>query len=97
MCNLPVPTLGLRAFAPSLFLLLILGAPTGRALDDTDIPADAPQDAVMAGPEEIRQMQDWAAAAFTGSKPPTRRTASRRASAGFMPRWMLSSVWRSMW
>ena len=70
MCNLPVPTLGLRAFAPSLFLLLILGAPTGRALDDTDIPADAPQDAVMAGPEEIRQMQDWAAAAFTGSKPP---------------------------
>jgi len=40
-----------------------------HALDVTDIPADAPADAVMAGPAEIQEMQDWASEAFTGQRP----------------------------
>ncbi len=47
------------------------------ALDPTDIPADAPQDALMAGPAEIQEMQDWASAAFTGHRPPGREPAVR--------------------
>src|ERR1035441_5494642 len=51
--------------------------PTALALDLTDVPADAPQDAVMAGPVELQEMQDWASAAFTGHRPPGREPAVR--------------------
>jgi len=62
----------------SLFLTILSSAPllsvlmplTARALEDTDIPTDAPDDAVMASPVEIRQMQDWASAIFTGQRLP---------------------------
>jgi alpha-galactosidase len=66
----------LRAFAPSL-LSSLLAVPTALALDLTDVPADAPQDAVMAGPVELQEMQDWASAAFTGHRPPGREPAVR--------------------
>ncbi len=53
-----------------------------RALELDDIPSDAPADAVMASPAEIREMLEWAAAAFTGDHPseaePTVRVQLRR-------------------
>ena len=59
-----------RAFVSSLFIpVLTLGA--------TDIPLDAPQDALMAGPAEIQEMQDWASLAFTGERPPGHAPAVR--------------------
>jgi len=76
MCSLPLCSLALRVFASSLSISLLL-VPAARALDDSEIPTDAPQDALMAGPEEIQAMQDWAAAAFTGSKPPGREPPLR--------------------
>jgi alpha-galactosidase len=68
--------LGLRALAPSLFLALLV-VPRALAVDAPDIPTDAPQDALMAGPAEIQEMQDWASAAFTGHRPPGREPAVR--------------------
>jgi alpha-galactosidase len=68
--------LSLRAFASSLFIVL-LAVPSALALDAADIPADAPQDALMAGPAEIQEMQDWASAAFTGQRPPGREPVVR--------------------
>jgi alpha-galactosidase len=68
MCRLPILAPWLRAFPPSLLLFLL--ASPAFALDDADIPADAPADAIMAGPEEIRAMQDWALAAFADQAPP---------------------------
>ncbi len=47
-----------RVFPSSLLILLLLGR-TAPALDATDIPVDAPQDAIMAGPAEIQEMRDW--------------------------------------
>ena len=47
------------------------------AIPASDIPADAPQDAVMAGPAEIQEMQDWASAVFTGRVPPGHAPAVR--------------------
>jgi hypothetical protein len=49
-------------------LLPLLAGPAALALSPSDIPADAPQDAVMATPEEIQEIQDWASAAFTGHR-----------------------------
>jgi hypothetical protein len=43
---------------------------TGCALDDAEIPTDAPEDAVMASAEEVQEIQDWARAAFAGQQPP---------------------------
>ena len=63
-----IATYRLRVFASSLFILLLAGAPAS-VLGVTDIPADAPQDAIMAGPAELREAQDWASAAFTGQRP----------------------------
>lgn len=40
------------------------------AMDPADVPAAAPNDAIMASPAEVAQMAAWAAAAFTGVKPP---------------------------
>ncbi len=49
---------------------LFLAAPLpGLGLEDADIPTDAPADALMAGPEEIHAMQEWAAGAFQDSRP----------------------------
>ena len=77
MCGCLIATYRLRAFASSLFLLLLVGLNT-PARAATDIPADAPQDAIMAGPAEIQEMQDWASVAFTGRRP---RSASRRCAS----------------
>jgi len=66
----------LRAFASSL-LISLLAVPSALALGATDIPTDAPQDALMAGPAEIQEMQDWASVAFTGRRPPGREPAVR--------------------
>jgi len=38
------------------------------AQDSLDIPVDAPQDALMAAPDELQTMLDWANAAFTGHR-----------------------------
>ena len=76
MFGYPLSAHSLRVFAPSLFVSL-LAVPSALALDATDIPADAPQDALMAGPAEIQEMQDWASAAFTGHRPPGREPAVR--------------------
>jgi hypothetical protein len=59
----------LRVFPASLLILFLLGW-TVPALDATDLPADAPQDALMAGPAEIQQMQDWAKARAVVAIPP---------------------------
>jgi alpha-galactosidase len=76
MFGFPTSTHRLRAFAPSLFISL-LAVPTTLVLGATDIPADAPQDAIMAGPAEIQEVQDWASAAFTGHRPPGHAPAVR--------------------
>jgi len=55
----------------------LLAVPSALALDATDLPTDAPQDALMAGPAEIQEMQDWASAAFTGRRTPRREPAVR--------------------
>ena len=57
----------LHPFTPFL-LGALLAIPSARAVELSDIPADAPQDALMAGPAEIQEMQDWASAAFTGRR-----------------------------
>ncbi|MBI5094928.1 MAG: alpha-galactosidase [Candidatus Hydrogenedentes bacterium] len=50
--------------------VLILGKATGGwAMIDTDIPASAPNDAVMASQDEIRHVADWASHAFAGVTP----------------------------
>ncbi len=69
------------AWAGLTGLLLLVAAPgmhadeAGRAVPnrrtaslETDIPAEAPSDSVMAGPDEIREMQDWATDVFSGSE-----------------------------
>lgn len=63
-----------------LWLLCLAGlaiAPVVVAFDEADIPTDAPNDAVMAGPGEIQEMLDWASAAFTGSRPAGREPLVR--------------------
>ena len=52
----------------SLFCLSL--SVTGWALEDAEIPTDAPQDAVMASAEETQEMLNWASVAFTGRWPP---------------------------
>ena len=42
-------------------------APNGEVSGIVDIPTQEPQDYVMAAPDEVRQMHDWAAAAFVGT------------------------------
>jgi hypothetical protein len=74
MFGCTISTRRLRVF-PSWLLILFLLAWTAPALDVTDIPADAPQDALMAGPAEIQEMQDWACVAFTGERPSGREPA----------------------
>jgi alpha-galactosidase len=47
---------------------LLTGVPV-LVMGATDIPLDAPQDALMAKPAEIREAQDWASLVFTGQRP----------------------------
>src|ERR1039457_4235903 len=68
MCGCLIATFRLRVLASSLFILVFAGSPV-LVLGATDIPADAPQDAIMAGPAELREAQDWASAAFTDQRP----------------------------
>ncbi len=76
MCGCLVITHRLRVLASALFIFLLTGAPM-LVLGATDIPMDAPQDVIMAGPAELREAQDWAAAAFTGQRPKGRGPAVR--------------------
>jgi alpha-galactosidase len=46
--------------------LLIAVGTGGLAMQDSDIPIRAPEDAIMAGAAEIRTVQEWAASAFAG-------------------------------
>ncbi|MBN1420239.1 MAG: NPCBM/NEW2 domain-containing protein [Planctomycetes bacterium] len=54
-----------------------LGASRGAALEEADIPSDAPQDAIMASPADIEEVRAWALAAFTGAEPPSRAAGVR--------------------
>jgi len=74
MFECPTSTHSVSAFAHSL-LIALLAVPSALALDATDIPTGAPEDALMAGPAEIQEMQDWASAVFTGRRPPGREPA----------------------
>ncbi len=64
------------AFAPPWFGVL-LAASALPVLGATDIPTNAPQDAVMAAPAEIQEMQDWASAVLTGRRPASHQPAVR--------------------
>ena len=59
-----------RGLACLLVSLSLWAGLSGRALEAPDIPSDAPQDAIMASPEEVQAMQDWVSAAFTGRELP---------------------------
>jgi alpha-galactosidase len=76
MFGCTISTRSLRAVTSSLSLLLFVGS-TALAGNVSDIPVDAPQDAIMAGPAEIQEMQDWASVAFTGERPSGREPAVR--------------------
>ena len=65
---------GFRFLPASLFIALTFGS-NAFARDATDIPIDAPQDAIMANPAEVQQMEDWASLAFTGRRAPEREPA----------------------
>ncbi len=62
-------TTSLRRTTP--WFAVLLAAAAAWAMDDADIPADAPQDEVMASPAEVRQMLDWASVVFAGAPPPS--------------------------
>ena len=52
----------------TLTLVAILAvARAAVALEPADLPADAPQDAVMASPTDVVEMAGWAATALSGS------------------------------
>ena len=76
MFRCPISPHTLGAVAPWLFILLLAG-PNLLALGPADIPTDAPDDAVMARPADIQEMQDWASVVFTGRWPPDRAPAVR--------------------
>ena len=71
-----LPAAWLCGSACWLLLFWQAGCPAW-ALEDQEIPTDAPADAVMATPEQILEMQDWVSAAFTGHKPPGRQPSVR--------------------
>jgi alpha-galactosidase len=66
----------LRFWGGALLIALLMGSPA-VLLGATDIPIDAPQDAVMAGPAALREAHDWACTAFTGQRPKGREPAVR--------------------
>ena len=57
-----------------LFACLILAPQVGWALETADIPAEAPNDALTATPAEVRQMHNWALAAFSIKEPAAERS-----------------------
>ncbi len=67
-----------------LVIWLCLGGRVALALDSRDVPADAPADRIMAGPAEVAQAAEWAAAAFLakGPQPPL---ADRPEGGGLQP------------
>lgn len=78
-------------------------------MQDIHIPIDAPNDAVMANPDEVRRMADWAAAAFTGSElrldeslmfttadPPFSFACNGRSSAEFLKSWKRTADTKEM-
>jgi len=69
-----ISTGSLRTLAVSLFVLLVTST-IALALGANDIPMEATQDAIMAGPAEIQEMQDWASLTFTGHRPPNHEPA----------------------
>jgi alpha-galactosidase len=50
--------------------LLTAAGMRGQAMSELNIPADAPDDAVMASRAEVAEMRAWVAAAFAGVEPP---------------------------
>ena len=53
-----------------LLVTLLPAAPfAGLGLQDADIPTDAPADAIVAAPQEIQAMQEWAAGVFRDRHP----------------------------
>lgn len=54
-------------FAPVLLPWFI--ASLAWAFDPADLPSEAPNDAIMASPDEVAEAADWAAAAFAGKEP----------------------------
>ena len=52
-----------------LVISLCLGSRLALALDPKDVPANAPTDKIMAGPEEVEQMANWADRAFGTDRP----------------------------
>jgi alpha-galactosidase len=52
-----------------LLIVLCLAGRVAVALDAGDVPADAPADAIMAGPAEVARTAEWAAAAFMAKRP----------------------------
>jgi alpha-galactosidase len=69
-------TVGSPSFKRSGLLALACAviAARGWALSENDVPTDPPQDAIMAGAAEVREVSDWATVAFTGAKPPGRES-----------------------
>ena len=55
------------AWLPAVCLTALFAVAGARAMEDADIPTDAPQDEIMASPAEAQQMLDWAGAAFAGA------------------------------
>lgn len=64
-------------FLCSLAAACLAIAIRGWAMEETDIPTDAPQDAVMASAAEVQEISDWASVAFDGAKPPGHEPAVR--------------------
>ena len=55
------------------------------ALELTEVPADAPNDSIMAGAAEAAAMADWAGNTFAGKRPPRPATAPADESRLLMP------------
>src|SRR5512143_349244 len=50
-------------------LIAAVAVPDSRAIGPEEIPVAAPPDALMAGAEEMRQVQTWASRSFDGAWP----------------------------
>lgn len=81
--ELPAKARLLAALLPT-FKLPVLPAAVGLAiacrgwaLEYSDLPTDAPHDAIMASTAEVQEISDWASVAFIGTKPPGHEPAVR--------------------
>ncbi len=50
----------------TVLILVFVGTAASQAQSNSDLPREYLQDAVMAGPQELQDMQDWVQTAFTG-------------------------------